>query len=583
MKTALLALGIALLAGCANSGGFKVVKGGPDPTVDATPALTMPIGLVADTQFHESRGVPSRYLGLGGDEFVDVTIRTGQQVIGAGDVLAAALKATATLPLVIHAGDAIDVSCETEWTRFKQTMTSSHRGEPGPATWLFTPGNHDGYLTGNIYPASSGLYWDGYWVNLCNAGQLMKSKTETKYSFMAKHKLVQDYVAMLGGSFGSDAKAEGCDTTGRLCWRAFAPMREPWRSFVVQAVRLPPATEQSAPVFAVLLDSSDYDDRPYLDSFVAGKHGDLSQEQFDAVGDLLRRVPAEGKFFFIAHHPSSAWRVRSWGETRLMTWKRLMSDSRSLRFVVTAHTHEGSLRENTSLLGRFVELNTGSLADAPLYVRNLEFRRTSDGRIGFRSEAMQIGVDVARCKSILPIPADLRLDYGVETQRSLTERAGEKKPGLAALGNAIWYFFNLWESKHKELRPHLLGYADIVDATMPADATLSYVWTSTEAGTLSQSLRGGTETSRELREHANCRDGFRKCSAQSKANLLFAVEQYYNADTTPAAIKEQAREMRLCMAVMATNDSSAHNGRVKSVSESLAVPWAQWLPTGAAE
>lgn len=576
MKAILLAVGVALLSGC-STGNFREIEGKPDPAVDAAPALTAPIGLVADTQFHESRGVPSRYFGLGGDEFVDVTIRTGQQVIGAGDVLAAALNLTSALPLVIHAGDAIDVSCQTEWIRFKQIMTSSPRGIPSATSWLFTPGNHDGFLTGNIFPTSSGLYWDGYWTNLCNAGQLMKSTTATQFTFMAKHMLVRDYITLLGGAFGDDWRAQGCDTAGRLCWAAFAPEAAPWTSYLIQLVKLPEAPDSAIPIYALLLDSSDYESRPYLNSFVAGTEGSLSAAQLSAASSLLKSVPSTAKYFFIAHHPANDWHGEKWSSERLNAWSNLLKDSRSLRFLVSSHTHKGSLRENTSTLGTFVELNTGSLADAPVYLRKLEFRGTASGRIGVRSEAIPITVDTERCTQLLPKVPSPDFDYGVDTQRSKSYRAGEIVPGPAAAVSAFWYFFNFWESKHKELRPQLLAYADIVDATMPKDVDLTYVWTSTDAGRLSETLKGPAKTSAELRQNANCTNGARKCSVQSKGNLLLAVENYYTASTTPADVKTKAHEMKLCMAVAAANDSAVSDPSVRKVYNGIGKPWSLWL------
>lgn len=579
MYKVILVVGAMLLGGCA-TGGFEKLEGRPDPAISTAQPLTEPIGLLADTQFHESRGVPSRYFGLGGDELVDVTIRTGQQVIGAGAVLTAALAHTASLPLVIHAGDAIDVSCQTEWSRFKQVMTSGPRGAPGAASWLFAPGNHDGFLTGNIFPTASGLYWDGYWTNLCNAGQLMDSKESTRFSFMAKHTLVRDYVSLLGGSFGSDSKARGCDAAGNLCWDAYAPNAEPWTSYLVQLVKLPQAAGSSVPVYAVLLDSSDYSVRPYLNSFAAGLEGSLSLAQLKAARTLLNSVPASARYFFITHHPADDWKAKNWSPERLGEWHTLLRDPRSLSFLVSAHTHAGSLRRNDSALGTFVELNTGSLADAPVYLRTLRFHGAPDGRVGVVSEATPIAVNAQRCAQVLPKAPSAALDYGVHTQRSESDRAGERRPGPVAFATALRYFFDLWESKHKELRPQLLAYADIVEATMPGHVTLTYVWTATDAGRLSQTLTGSHVIAAELREHANCINGRRKCSVQAKGNLLLAVEDYFTNAATPADVRARAQEMMLCMAVTAADESAAGKGEVRRVQRDIAQPWSFWLTAG---
>jgi hypothetical protein len=44
---------------------------------------------------------------------------------------------------VVHLGDAADVSCPEELDRFLAIMGRSGK------TWFYTPGNHDGYFTGN--------------------------------------------------------------------------------------------------------------------------------------------------------------------------------------------------------------------------------------------------------------------------------------------------------------------------------------------------------------------------------------------------------------------------------------------------
>ena len=576
MKASGFMLAAALLTGCA-SPHFQLHIGKPDSAIDAAPALTVPIGLVADTQFHESRGVASRYLGLGGDELVGVTIRTGQQVIGAGDVLTAALQRTASLPLVIHAGDAIDVSCQTEWNRFRQVMADSPRGAPGASSWLFTPGNHDGFLAGNIFPLSTDSYQDAYWANLCNAGQMWTEDKQVRHSFIAKHHLVRDYVRWLGGTFGGDDTSRACDSKGTLCWVAYAPASRPWESYLVQLVRLPSASGAKSPVYALMLDSSDYERRPYLTSFVAGVQGSLSSAQMEAASSLLQPLPPHARFFFVTHHPTSDWRGQEWSAGQRTAWTNLLQDSRSLRFVVSAHTHTGFLRRNANELGTFAELNTGSLADAPIYLRTIEFRQGSNGRIGVRSEAEPIAVDPHRCAQLLPRTDNPEYDYDVDGQRSESDRAGERSPGPVAIGSALYYFFNFWESKHKELRPQLLAYADIVEVTMPADVELRYIWTSTPTGPEEETLSGPKSVADALRRYANCRTGLGKCSAQAKGNLLMALEAYYAGTKTPTDVKVRAHELRLCLAVMATNDSAADRSEVRRLYRDIAKPWAIWL------
>jgi len=170
-----LLIAMGLLAGCASTVKDPVSADHLDSWQPAAPAvaLTAEIALVSDTQFHESRGYPSPILQGSGDEIVEVTIRSAQQVIGADDLLQRAID-MAGPSLLLHAGDAIDMSCSSEWDRFERVMRS--KGAPGPRTWVYTPGNHDGYLAGNLSTPADEKHGrpfkDADWAKLCNAGML---------------------------------------------------------------------------------------------------------------------------------------------------------------------------------------------------------------------------------------------------------------------------------------------------------------------------------------------------------------------------------------------------------------------------
>lgn len=555
-------------------------QGGPG--ADAS-ALTVPIGLVADTQFHESRGVASRYVGLSGDEFVDVTVRSGQQVIGAADILKFALKRSLQFPLVIHVGDAIDVSCDTEWDHFKDIMRAGRGAHPSSTTWVFAPGNHDGFFTGNIFPKEKGWYRTEYWSNMCNAGRMWTNEKSRLYDLVSKNKIVSQYIKMLGDEIAADGWARGCTADTALCWSTFVSKNEPWRSFLLQRVLLPQAIDSKTSVYVLLLDSSNYDQRPYLFSFAAGTRGDISYLQMQEATKLIKALPPDSRYFFIAHHPTSDWKARNWEGARREAWKSLVQDKRSLQFLVSAHTHEGSLRQTGNELGNIVELNTGSLSDAPVYMRSLEFRMNAVGRIGFRSEAIKLRSENRDCDVLEPLASKKGFEYGVDTQRSENARASEKPMLIRyakATQSALRNFFKYWEAKHKELRPQLLAYADVVDKTMPDDAEISYTWTETDNGPKKEDLRGKVAVSFALRKYANCVDGKGKCSVQAKGSLLLALEDYYwRDDKVPAEVKQKAYALRLCMATSAATDSLTEAGKnnVDRIEKQISVPWTVWL------
>lgn len=77
--------------------------------------------------------MPSRYWSRAFDGYVPVTIRSAQQVPGATDLLYDAITARA-FPLTLHLGDAMDVSCQTEWDMFAMAMQRG-LGAPGSGAW----------------------------------------------------------------------------------------------------------------------------------------------------------------------------------------------------------------------------------------------------------------------------------------------------------------------------------------------------------------------------------------------------------------------------------------------------------------
>lgn len=526
-------------------------------------ALTKPIALIADTQFHESRGVASRYFSLAGDEFVDVTIRPGQVVIGAADILQHALERAKQFPLVIHAGDAMDLSCETEWSLFTNVFTTSMKQAPGPKSWLFAPGNHDGYLTGNIYPPEKNApYVQEYWANMCNAGRhYKKNGQDRRFTMMPKERLVAAYMEKLGVQAGLNGTWEGCTPEKDMCWSARSSKEEPWMSYVVQLVKMPMAREDSTPIFAVLLDSSDYDERPFSLKLLAGETGSLSARQLRSAVDLTRNLPTGARYFLVTHHPAKDWKFLFWSAEQKAAWSSLLNDPRSLHFLVSAHTHDGFLQEHREPVGSFTELNTGSLADDPIYIRSLAFERDPAGNIGFTSDSIPLlGAD-AGCKDIqLPTPKK-GYEYGTDTQTRKGDRA-TKFGDLVRVSAAIDYAQRFEKAKHAELRPQLLAYADVVDISMPAETVIEYDWTTLKTGVATATLTGRDEVSKELRKYANCDTGKGRCSYQAKGELLRVLEEYYwTRSGVPDEVKLRAHKVRLCLALDAAVDGVPKSSR----------------------
>ena len=560
MRDVLCAALLALLL-CACSSTYQVQKpygvldpASPETTGPPEPPkptdLTKPVALISDTQLHESRGVASRWFSMAGDQLVDVTIRPGQEVIGMADILQFAIEKAREYPLVIHAGDALDVSCETEWKSFTRVFDQTMKQGPGPTSWLFAPGNHDGYLTGNIFPlAKDPIYIQDYWANMCNAGRQFKANKKQRFSIMPKERIVEEYVQRLGAPRSRTGNYEGCTATKDLCWSARAASKEPWTSYLVQVVRLPAEKEGSTPIYAVLLDSSDYDKQPIISvDDVAGVRGGLSLRQLEAANAMVKRLPQDARYFLVAHHPSERWRGEIWSDAQIQAWQRLMTeDERSLRFLVSSHTHEGALWNRTDTLGVFWELNTGSLADAPVYIRSLKFNIDALGTVGFVSRSLPLRSEEAGCNDIqLPKPKE-GYEYPVK------EQMPKYKSFLYRLWKAADYTLNYNRAKHTELRPQLLAYADVVDVSMPANSVISWDWTTKHTGVETKKLYGRDDVAAALRENANCHSGAGRCSYQAKGELLRVVDEYY-WESAPPEVKDLAHKARLCMALDAARD-----------------------------
>jgi hypothetical protein len=556
-----------VLGGCA-SGHYTAWEAGPDLDASTGRPITRPIGVLADTQIHESRGTASRWWSLAGDEFVPVTIRTGQQVIGAGDVLLAALRHGKSLPLTLHAGDALDVSCQTEWALFSEIMRGE-RGRPGADSWLLAPGNHDGYLVGNFHPTSDGLYTDGYWRNVCNAGRHAIGGKTVVHDRLRKGELVEAYVRQLldtGTGVRLPRADNRCPDPAGLCV-AYAISTRSWSSFIVQMVRLPPASSSDVPVHAVLLDTSDYATQPRVSPFGvhAGIDAGLSMAQLSAVTSLVARLPERARFFFVGHHPLSAWQVDQWSEEKRAELRRLVADPRSLGFVVTAHTHEGGWFRYRAADIELLELNVGSLSDAPLYYRTLSFETDSAGRIGVVSNRLLMsGLDAGPDCSTYESPKR-HSGYAVRDQRSESDRLADAPPlvrRFGAFASAVGHFFAFWRAKHAELAPQLLAYADVVDRTMPADHAFVFHPFGESSGP--RTLKGSSAVAGRLRDLAKCSDAH-ACSVQEKGHLLYSLERYYwHAADTPVAVKSAAHELRYCAAVKSAEEAARISDRERA-------------------
>lgn len=557
----ILFIAIAAISGCV-TGPIRDL-----PALNEVPehavAITSTIGIVSDTQIHESRGTASRFLSKAGDEFVSVTIRTGQQVVGSSDLLYEALGRLADTPLVLHLGDAIDVSCRTEWDVFQRTMRV---GRPD-GKWLLGGGNHDGYYVGNVLPVNSDRYHDSYWDQVCNQGRYPTTEGMDK-RYLNKRQIIDRNLQHLHESWNlaGDQSAPAslvCDFREpeklSMCASWSNEDRAPWQSFLVQMARLPAATDAAPPVFALMLDSSTYRTRPRvaLTSFPAGTTAGFGAAQIDAAHMMVEKIPENARFFLTAHHHISEWKERKWEPLEQDGMRRLLRDPRFLGFVVTAHTHEGGWYPSNLLGVELIELNTGSLADAPLYFRDLQFFFGDDGAWILRSRrSLLTRENSGSCKDY-SLPAN-GSGYSVKEQAAQADRnrdAPAVLQSMAILGSALKNFFAFWRSKHKELNPQLLIYRDVVRDSMPEAIDFSYS-ISDLSGARPRLFVKRNELVEELEILAKCNHAT-ECSIQRKGRLLKALEESMAVYSTAysAEVLQRSHHIRLCAAIAATAEA----------------------------
>lgn len=104
-------------------------------------ALTKPIIAVGDTQEHEATGFPLHDNDGAVDSYVEVAQRPPAQPLFGRRMLEWAIQNHPDAP-VIHLGDVLDMSCESELGRMRKIFQAATQ----PSAIL--PGNHDGLLFG---------------------------------------------------------------------------------------------------------------------------------------------------------------------------------------------------------------------------------------------------------------------------------------------------------------------------------------------------------------------------------------------------------------------------------------------------
>jgi len=144
------ALSVLMLAACATSYPPKLLVDKAAQAVRANePSFEVahssaPVVLIGDNQENFNVGLPHIVINTGVDLFAAVTVRPPQQPLFGRQTLAYAIQETGVEP-ILHLGDIIDHSCETELEGIFELFNDAQRtGKP----WAAIMGNHDGLFNG---------------------------------------------------------------------------------------------------------------------------------------------------------------------------------------------------------------------------------------------------------------------------------------------------------------------------------------------------------------------------------------------------------------------------------------------------
>jgi hypothetical protein len=359
--------------------------------------------IIADNQEHLLTGVTLRANSSRTDRIItSVARRSPLANVGGRLLFREALKfgIGEGAELVLHLGDAADISCPDELYSVFEALEGEAKD-----IWFWTPGNHDGIRVGNYVKDQPSHLFDikkhpdpdnpkatiytnppvkkftkapGNWLNACLSPT--NSKDAARADILTKEDAINLYVKELESR--PDAKppellephtinfkktevpveckvkritieSQGYTAIARLCPRTSVTKRiapntkwvGPYRSFIVQRLDI-------GKTRIIMLDTSDYEN-PYLPR-VAFK-GDLSEDQIDAAEELLEGGKFDRKNVIImGHHPLAV--IRSYRQWIIDKAGRYIS----------AHTHYSASKINHPLKNpKTVELNVGSTLDYP--------------------------------------------------------------------------------------------------------------------------------------------------------------------------------------------------------------------------
>jgi len=384
-RLANLCLVALAIAGCATQPG-RITADLPGRYIP----LTKPIIAVGDTQEHNATGFPLHQEDGAVDTYVEVAQRPPEQPLFGRRLLEWAIQRHPDMPL-LHLGDVVDMSCQTEWIRMRRVF------ETGRQPKVILPGNHDGLLFGIFnhdlltdYLKGDVLEWQRGCRQTSEADDNPPS-SDGKGPALNKRMFLQKYIEFLAAGpnyqFGlkSAKKLQGLRDI-QLAWinpdeegfveKADANLvfgRDYATSFIVQKLRLPPAAAAPQRTTIVAIDTSQLSVAIGVLNMLAGESPGDTGRVLDGQARIIEAYAQEAQrageiVIFAGHH---SWNQLDVGSRNLLA--KIMERVDNPLVYISAHTHEGWWAMHRLGNRSLLELNVSSLADWPIAYRRISF------------------------------------------------------------------------------------------------------------------------------------------------------------------------------------------------------------------
>ncbi len=352
--------------------------------------LTRPMIAVGDTQEHNATGFPLHQEDGAVDTYVEVAQRPAEQPLFGRRLLEWAIQKHPDMPL-LHLGDVVDMSCQSEWHRMRKIFDTGEQAK------VILPGNHDGLLFGVFNHDLLTDYLKGEvleWQRGCrqtSEDEDVPPSSDGKGPALNKRMFIQKYIEFLATGphhhFGLKSPQKTKDLKDiQLAW--INPDQEGFvekvdanlvfgrnyaTSFIVQKLRVPAEPDALRRVTIVGIDTSQLSVAMGVLNMLTGDSpgdtGRVLDGQARIIDAYVQEAQRAGEIVIFAGH-------HSWNQLDIESRNRLatiMERVDNPLVYISAHTHEGWWAMHRLRNRSLLELNVSSLADWPIAYRRIGF------------------------------------------------------------------------------------------------------------------------------------------------------------------------------------------------------------------